>query len=80
MYGVEVPFAWKVTGWFVPNARAGFADGGTHICLGSQARWVELRQLFYDMLTRLCEVTIRTPARLPSMFIHGIDRTPVALA
>lgn len=63
-----------------PNPHFGFGGGGTHFCLGSQLARMELRQLFYELLTRLPEVNVGEPEYLQSMFIHGIKRLPIALA
>jgi cytochrome P450 len=62
-----------------PNPHFGFGGGGTHFCLGSQLARMELRQLFYELLTRLPEVNVAEPEYLRSSFIHGIKRMPIAL-
>lgn len=63
-----------------PNPHFGFGGGGTHFCLGSQLARMELRQLFFELLTRLPQVTIGEPQYLQSSFIHGIKRMPIKVA
>jgi cytochrome P450 len=62
------------------NPHFGFGGGGTHFCLGSQLARMELRQLFFELLTRLPEVTVGEPELLHSMFIHGVKRLPMSIA
>jgi cytochrome P450 len=61
------------------NPHLGFGGGGTHFRLGSQLARMELRQLFYELLTRLPEIRIGEPAYLRSRFIHGIKHMRIAL-
>jgi cytochrome P450 len=63
-----------------PNPHFGFGGGGTHFCLGSQLARMELRQLFFELLTRLPQVKIGEPQYLHSSFIHGIKRMPIKVA
>lgn len=41
---------------------------------------MQLRHLFYELLTRLPEVTLGEPEYLQSTFVHGIKRMPISLA
>lgn len=63
-----------------PNPHFGFGGGGTHFCLGSQLARLELRPLFYDVLTRLPDLNVCEPEYLQSVFIHCINRLPIAVA
>ena len=63
-----------------PNPHFGFGGGGAHFCLGSQLARMELRQLFYELVTRVPEVTLGEPEYVHSTFVHGIKRMPIALA
>lgn len=61
-----------------PNNHFGFGGGGTHFCLGSQLARMELRSLFFELLTRLPEVAVGPPEYLNgSSVIHGIKRMPI---
>lgn len=60
-----------------PNNHFGFGGGGTHFCLGSQLARMELRNLFFEILTRLPRVDVGTPEYLNSSVIHGIKRMPI---
>ncbi|HEU4360522.1 MAG TPA: cytochrome P450 [Mycobacterium sp.] len=62
-----------------PNPHLGFGGGGAHYCLGTHVARMELRHLFYELLTRLPEVTLGEPEYLHSTFVHGIKRMPVRL-
>ncbi|MEZ0365090.1 cytochrome P450 [Mycobacterium sp. pUA109] len=63
-----------------PNPHFGFGGGGAHFCLGSQLARMELRHLFYELVTRVPAVTVGEPEYLHSTFVHGIKRMPVSLA
>ncbi|WP_020106385.1 cytochrome P450 [Nocardia sp. 348MFTsu5.1] len=63
-----------------PNPHVGFGGGGAHFCLGAQLAKMELRHLFYELLTRVPDVTLGEPEYLNSSFVHGIKRMPVSLA
>ncbi len=62
------------------NPHLGFGGGGAHYCLGTHVARMELRHLFYELLTRLPEVTLGEPEYLHSSFVHGIKRMPISLA
>ncbi|MCV7317008.1 cytochrome P450 [Mycolicibacillus parakoreensis] len=62
------------------NAHLGFGGGGAHYCLGTHVARMELRHLFYELLTRLPEVALGDPEYLHSTFVHGIKRMPISLA
>jgi len=62
------------------NPHLGFGGGGAHYCLGTHVARMELRHLFYELLTRLPEVTLGEPEYLHSTFVHGIKRMPISLA
>ncbi|WP_024440435.1 cytochrome P450 [Mycobacterium sp. UM_WGJ] len=62
------------------NPHLGFGGGGAHYCLGTHVARMELRHLFYELLTRLPEVTLGEPEYLQSTFVHGIKRLPISLA
>ncbi|WP_409427157.1 cytochrome P450 [Mycobacterium sp. SMC-11] len=62
------------------NPHLGFGGGGAHYCLGTHVARMELRHLFYELLTRLPEVTLGEPEYLQSTFVHGIKRMPISLA
>jgi cytochrome P450 len=62
------------------NPHLGFGGGGAHYCLGTHVARMELRHLFYELLTRLPEVRLGEPEYLHSTFVHGIKRMPVGLA
>lgn len=62
------------------NPHLGFGGGGAHYCLGTHVARMELRHLFYELLTRLPEVTLGEPEYLRSTFVHGIKRMPIRLA
>lgn len=63
-----------------PNPHLGFGGGGAHYCLGTHVARMELRHLFYELLTRMPEVTLGAPEYLHSTFVHGIKRMPISLA
>jgi cytochrome P450 len=63
-----------------PNPHFGFGGGGAHFCLGSRLARMELRHLFYELVSRLPDVTVGTPEYLHSNFVHGIKRMAVSLA
>jgi cytochrome P450 len=63
-----------------PNLHLGFGGGGAHYCLGTHVARMELRHLFYELLTRMPEVTLGEPEYLHSTFVHGIKRMPISLA
>lgn len=60
-----------------PNNHFGFGGGGTHFCLGSQLARMELRSLFFELLTRLPKVTVGSPEYLSSSVIHGVKRMTI---
>lgn len=62
------------------NPHLGFGGGGAHYCLGTHVARMELRHLFYELLTRLPAVTLGEPEYLQSTFVHGIKRMPISLA
>lgn len=62
------------------NPHLGFGGGGAHYCLGTHVARMELRHLFYELLTRLPEVTLGEPEYVQSTFVHGIKRMPISLA
>jgi len=62
------------------NPHLGFGGGGAHYCLGTHVARMELRHLFYELLTRLPAVTLGEPEYLHSTFVHGIKRMPISLA
>lgn len=63
-----------------PNPHVGFGGGGAHYCLGTHVARMQLRHLFYELLTRLPEVSVGEPDYLHSTFVHGIKHLPVSLA
>ncbi|OHU95660.1 cytochrome P450 [Mycobacterium talmoniae] len=63
-----------------PNPHHGYGGGGAHFCLGNQLARMELRHLFYELVTRVPEVTLGEPEYVHSTFVHGIKRMPVSLA
>lgn len=63
-----------------PNPHLGFGGGGAHYCLGTHVARMELRHLFYELLTRMPKVTLGEPEYLHSTFVHGIKRMPISLA
>ncbi|WP_068274037.1 cytochrome P450 [Aldersonia kunmingensis] len=63
-----------------PNPHLGFGGGGAHFCLGSQLAKMQLRHLFYELLTRVPAVELGEPEYLHSNFVHGIKRMPITLA
>jgi cytochrome P450 len=62
-----------------PNPHLGFGGGGAHFCLGSQLARMELRHLFYELVTRVPEVTVGEADYVHSTFVHGIKRMPISL-
>lgn len=62
------------------NPHLGFGGGGAHYCLGTHVARMELRHLFYELLTRLPAVTLGDPEYVHSTFVHGIKRMPISLA
>ena len=63
-----------------PNPHVGFGGGGAHYCLGAQLAKMELRHLFYELLTRVPDVILGEPEYLQSTFVHGVKRMSVSLA
>lgn len=62
-----------------PNPHHGYGGGGAHFCLGNQLARMELRHLFYELATRVPEVTLGEPEYVHSTFVHGIKRMSISL-
>ncbi|BDX33104.1 cytochrome P450 [Mycobacterium antarcticum] len=62
-----------------PNPHLGFGGGGPHFCLGNQLTKSELRNLFYELLTRLKHIELGQPDLLHSTFVHGVKRLPAVI-
>jgi cytochrome P450 len=62
-----------------PNPHFGFGGGGAHFCLGAQLAKMQLRHLFFQLLTRLPAVAVGEPEYLHSNVFHGIKHMPVTL-
>jgi cytochrome P450 family 142 subfamily A polypeptide 1 len=67
-----------------PNHHVAFGGPGTHFCLGASLARLELRVMFEELLARLPELTLATPAEKleyrPSNFIVGLEEMPVEFA
>jgi cytochrome P450 family 142 subfamily A polypeptide 1 len=64
-----------------PNHHVAFGGPGTHFCLGASLARLELRVMFEELLARLPDLTLATPAEKlelrPSNFIVGLEHMPV---
>jgi cytochrome P450 len=72
----ERPHEFDVTR--TPNPHFGFGGGGAHFCLGSHLARMQLRHLFYELLTRLPDLEVGEPEYLHSNVIHGVKHMSAA--
>jgi len=59
-----------------PNPHLGFGGGGPHYCMGNFVAKMQLREILFNVLTRVPNLELGDPEFLVGNFVHAVKRMP----
>jgi len=59
-----------------PNPHLGFGGGGPHYCMGNFVAKMQLREILFNVLTRVPTLELGEPEHLVGNFVHAVKRMP----
>lgn len=67
---------WKFDITRDPNPHVGFGGGGPHFCLGNMVAKMQLREIFFQLLTRVPDLQVGEPVFLDGCFMRAVKSMP----